>query len=98
VKNAIIGGSCVGNQASYWNSGTTKFDDHTANLPDATTTVYSTTLLEFPFYKSANYHWSIGAAYNSYQRWECDDENLNADWTVENPDTLHQIWFKRKLS
>jgi hypothetical protein len=99
VKNAIIGGSCVGNQASYWNSGTTKFDDHTANLPDATNTVYYTTLLEFPFYKTGNYHWGIGAAYNSYQRWECDDQNLNADRTeMENPDTLHQIWFKRKLS
>ena len=34
IKSAIVTGSASGNQASYWSSGTTKFPDHTANLPD----------------------------------------------------------------
>ena len=34
IKSAIVTGSASGNTMSYWNSGTTKFSDHTANLPD----------------------------------------------------------------
>jgi len=34
IKSAIVTGSASGNQVSYWSSGTTKFSDHSANLPD----------------------------------------------------------------
>jgi hypothetical protein len=34
IKSAIVTGSASGNTVSYWNSGTKKFSDHTANLPD----------------------------------------------------------------
>ena len=34
IKSAIVTGSSSGNQISYWSSGTTKFSDHSANLPD----------------------------------------------------------------
>jgi hypothetical protein len=36
IKSAIVTGSASGNApySSYWNMGTTKFSDHTANLPD----------------------------------------------------------------
>ena len=92
VKNAIVDGSCAGNQASYWNSGTTKFDDHTTNLPDATAAAYGTDLFEYPFFSAGSYHWAIGALDRGQYRWECDDFAWNS------ADTLHQIWFKRKSS
>ena len=37
VKTAILTGSISGNSVTYWTSGTTKLDGHTANLPDSTT-------------------------------------------------------------
>jgi hypothetical protein len=92
VKNAIVDGSCAGNQASYWNSSTTKFDDHTTNLPDVATMTYETDFFEYPFFRTASYHWAIGALDRGQNRWECDDFAWNS------ADTLHQIWFKRKLS
>ena len=85
VKTAILTGSTTGNLASYWTSGTTKLDGHTAYLPDDTNS-YKTSFIDYPFYKSHQYHWSIGAT----GRWECDDNRFGQ----HNTDTLHQIWIK----
>ena len=94
VKNAIVTGAYPGNQVSYCNSGITKFDDHTAYLPDATSAVFSVSLIESNFIFVQNYyHWNIGwVGWGVDARWECDDFALNS------ADTLHQIWFKRKSS
>jgi surface protein len=89
VKNAVVTGTYTGNQVSYWTSGTTKFSDHTANLPDATKTAAYTDLTNSIFYLSNTYHWGMKI---QGSRWECDDFARNT------ADTLHQIWFKRKSS
>jgi hypothetical protein len=89
VKNAIITGTYAGNQVSYWTSGTTKFSDHTANLPDATDLAGYNDLTNAIFYLSNTYHWGMKI---QGSRWECDDFAGNT------ADTLHQIWFKRKPS
>ena len=36
IKSAIFDGSAANNKFSYWNTGSKKFDDHSANLPDNT--------------------------------------------------------------
>ena len=59
VKTAILTGSISGNSVTYWTSGTTKLDGHTANLPDATNHVwpnqgsgsYPVTFFDFPFFQ-----------------------------------------------
>ena len=84
VKTAILTGSISGNSVSYWNSGTTKLDGHTANLPDSTTDVPTVIngvhdLLRCAFYQSA-------AASFSAPWWQCDDAAAGT--------TLHQIWIK----
>ena len=89
VKNAIVTGTYAGNQVSYWTSGTTKFSDHTANLPDATDLAGYNDLTNAIFYLSNTYHWGMKI---QGSRWECDDFARNT------ADTLHQIWFKRKPS
>merc|ERR1712216_793975 len=88
IKSFLIDGNKTGNKVSLWTSGTNKFSDHTAYLPDVSNGFWSTTLTEFPFYKSATYHWGIKGL-NS--RFECDDYPGNFAES-----TLHQIWFKRK--
>ena len=88
IKSFLIDGSTTGNAFSLWTSGTNKFSDHTAYLPDASSSVWSTTLTEFSFYKSGNYHWAIKG---DNSRFECDDGQ--GDYAES---TLHQIWFKRK--
>ena len=100
VKNAVVTGTYTGNQVSYWTSGTTKFDDHTAYLPDATQNVFSVSLLGTNFiYVWDYYHWNIGYVEGVNVRWECDDFAWNSAESVWNSaDTLHQIWFKRKSS
>ncbi len=87
IKSFLIDGSATGNKVSLWTSGTNKFSDHTANLPDATTHTY-TTLTNHPFFKGGTYHWIIKG---SASRFECDDY---PGGYAES--TLHQIWFKRK--
>ena len=67
VKTAILTGSISGNLASYWTSGTTKLDGHTADLPDATEHVYPNqdsgsypvTFFDFPFYHGYPAHWAV---------------------------------------
>ena len=94
VKNAIVTGAYTGNVVSYWNSGTTKFDDHTANLPDSTDEIWvASDLMNFPFYGGGN-HWAIKTAYWSRSGFFCDDGGP----THADMDTLHQIWFKRTLN
>ena len=94
VKYAIVTGAYTGNVVSYWNSGTTKFDDHTANLPDSTTEIWGASdLMNFPFYGGGN-HWAIKTNYWSRSGFFCDDGGP----THADVDTLHQIWFKRKSS
>ena len=88
IKSFLIDGSTTGNTASLWTSGTNKFSDHTANLPDVSSHAFSTILTEFPFYKGGTYHWAIKG---SDVRFECDDYPGN-----HAKSTLHQIWFKRK--
>jgi len=78
----------ISSQSSLWTSGTSKFSDHTANLPDASGSVYSTSLTEFPFFKAGTYHWAIKGIDT---RFECDDYHNGYSKS-----TLHQIWFKRK--
>ena len=92
VKNAVVTGAYTGNQVSYWTSGTTKFSDHTANPPDATTLVVSKSLIDSNFiFVHYTYHWNMGEGTGVNARWECDD------YLPQNTaDTLHQIWFKRK--
>jgi len=69
---------------SYFTTGSGRCDDvattsttlpgHSANLPAAATDSFSDygqrALVEFPFYRSGNYHWGIRGR---DQRWECDD-------------------------
>ena len=94
VKNAIVTGAYTGNVVSYWTSGTTKFSDHTANLPDSTDGIWvASDLMNFPFYGGGN-HWAIKTDYWSRSGFFCDDGGP----THADVDTLHQIWFKRKFS
>ena len=98
VKTAILTGSISGNSVTYWTSGTTKLDGHTANLPDATGGVYPNqdsgsypvTFFDFPFFLYGNAHWQTWAVKGKgLDRWDCDDTGAGS---VSN--TLHQIWIK----
>ena len=81
MKNAIVTGAYTGNVVSYWNSGTTKFDDHTANLPDSTDGIWvASDLMNFPFYGGGN-HWAIKTAY-----W------LDLDFSVTMVVQLTRMW------
>jgi len=77
------------NSVSYWKSGFTKLDGHSAYLPDALDNIYSYqrdfAMTNFPFWKGGTYHWGIRGGGN---RWECDDYSGNSY------DTLHQIWVR----
>mmetsp|Transcript_9712 Transcript_9712/g.39776 ORF Transcript_9712/g.39776 Transcript_9712/m.39776 type:complete len:262 (-) Transcript_9712:153-938(-) len=99
VKTAILTGSISGNLVSYWTSGTTKLDGHTAYLPDATVYGYPNhhsghhypaTFFDFPFYDgrsaTTNWHWAVKGKGGNF--WCCDD-SVGGDF-----DTLHQIWIK----
>ena len=62
VKTAILTGSVSGNSVSYWTSGTTKLDGHTANLPDSATHVWTSSgynLLDAPFYQYGAGAWRL---------------------------------------
>jgi hypothetical protein len=101
VKTAILTGSASGNDVSYWTSGTTKLDGHTAYLPDATVHAwpnqqsgsYPVTFFDYPFYHGNTdtlvpgpARWSVKGM--DLERWECDDQ------TDSGSNTLHQIWIK----
>ena len=73
-----------------FNTTYTPLPDHTANLPESADEGFSDqedkAMTEFPFYKSANYHWGIKGLGS---RWECDDYPNNYS-----QDTYHQIWVR----
>lgn len=82
-------------------ASTTLLANHTANLPAATTSIYSSdgSLTRFPFYDSSDqYYWTVNGRADE-NRWECDDRKTNRP---ESPaiegeglaTTLHQIWFR----
>jgi hypothetical protein len=95
VKTAILTGSISGNLASYWNSGTTKLDGHTAYLPDTTNNVWPNqgsgsnphTFFDFPFFQTNAHYWAVKGS--GGDRWECDDTGAGSG-----SNTLHQIWIK----
>ena len=95
VKRTLRDGSTIGNLVSYWQTEITKFDDHTAYLPDlisAATHPVENNLTQQPFWKGAAYHWNVRLDHNvggtPAIRFECDDHVGNTHSTV------HQIWFK----
>jgi hypothetical protein len=61
VKTAILTGSVSGNSVTYWTSGTTKLDGHTANLPDSATHVWTSVAYSLlaPFYQYGVGHWRL---------------------------------------
>ena len=86
-------GSLAGNAASYWNSGYTLLDGHTAYLPGSTAHVYtgiSYGFWNFPFWVSGSYHWGIRGIGS---RWECDDIAVNTASGYQYT-TLHQVWVR----
>ena len=102
VKNSLISGiqSSWNGVNSYiaYTSGFTAMDDHTGNLPALANGGWDgNDLFSFPFSRWGNYHWSVHpasspGASSRTTRFECDD-----DGAQNNYNTLHQIWFKRKL-
>jgi len=98
IKSAIVTGSASGNSISFWTGGTTKFSDHTANIPDQANAIFSENdLLKFPFYYNDSPN-SLLYGIRAYgSRFACDDyPTFNGDKTGYQYDNLFQIWFKRK--
>jgi len=98
IKSSIVTGSASGNSISYWTSGTTKFSDHTANIPDQANAIFSENdLLKFPFYYNDSPN-SLLYGMRAYgHRFACDDyPTFNGDKTGYQYNNLFQIWFKRK--
>lgn len=85
VTGAAFTGASLGNSPSYWNTGFTELDGHTAKLPAAASSAGGSGLTAQPFYKSGTYHWIMRLG----DRWECDDESNGPSKT-----TLHQIWVR----
>ena len=71
-----------------WSGGFTALSGHTANLPAATTHVYSTPSMAggLPFYKHSSYRFAVQGLSD---RWECDDDPGGPSET-----TLHQVWVE----
>jgi len=92
AKSALVSDTATGNKLSYWTSGTTKFSDHTAFIPDATNE-FLNSIVEFPFYKAGENHWAIRGD-QSGDRWECDDAPYQTG-ARDRFSTVHQIWFKQ---
>ena len=98
IKSAIVTGSASGNSILYWTSGTMKFSDHTANIPDKANAIFSESdLLKFPFYYNDSPN-SLLYGIRAYgHRFACDDyPTFNGDRTGYQYNNLFQIWFKRK--
>lgn len=70
----------------------TKYDDHTANLPDNGSSNQTDNRTDrifgygFPMYKGGTHHWAV-AGYGN--RWEVDDYPNNASNT-----TIHRVWAR----
>ena len=93
IKTAILTGSVSGNSKSYWTSGTTKLDGHTANLPDSLTHINTGSgynLLDAPIYQYGAGAWRLrDFGHGTTMNWECDDHPISTAQT-----TLHQVWIK----
>jgi uncharacterized repeat protein (TIGR01451 family) len=76
------------------NTSNTKLIGHTANLPDAGPNLYTNqgdlSLTNFPYWRSATYHWGIRGNGN---RWEVDDFPGNFSRS-----TIHRIWARASTS
>lgn len=72
----------------------TKLSGHTANIPDAVTSVYGNqgdyALTNFPFWRGATYHWGIKG---NGSRWEVDDYPGNFSRA-----TIHRVWARNTVS
>ncbi len=70
----------------------TVLTNHTANIPGQAFNVFSNqgdlALTNFPFWRSGQYHWGIGAS----NRWEVDDFAINT------ASTIHRVWVRGDLS
>lgn len=85
VIDAIVDDSTKAN-ASDLKDQTTKYDDHTTNLPDAGNNETNTRTAhifgyEFPMFLSGTYHWSIGEG-----RWEIDNQSTNT--------AIYRVWVR----
>ena len=82
VKTALVTGTNSLSDGTVYKSGTTKFPDHSAYLPD-NNCCGGSDLTNNPFYQMGAYHWEPAKKCDNHGSW---DRNQ-----------LHQIWFKRKM-
>ncbi|CAL6443634.1 unnamed protein product [Bathycoccus prasinos] len=82
VKTALVTGTNSLSDGTVYKSGTTKFPDHSAYLPD-NNCCGGSDLTNNPFYQMGAYHWVPAQKCDNHGGW---DRNQ-----------LHQIWFKRKM-
>ncbi|WP_298543369.1 immunoglobulin-like domain-containing protein [uncultured Aquimarina sp.] len=74
----------------------TALSGHTANLPGQTANYFTNqgdnALTEFPFFRSAQFHWGIRGGGATGNRWEVDDSAINTQ------STIHRVWVRGDLS
>ncbi|WP_299216161.1 immunoglobulin-like domain-containing protein [uncultured Aquimarina sp.] len=74
----------------------TALSGHTANLPGQTANYFTNqgdnALTEFPFSRSAQFHWGIRGGGVNGNRWEVDDSAINTQ------STIHRVWVRGDLS
>jgi hypothetical protein len=107
TKETIVYGTLESNSASYWNTGTTKFADHTGQSPDSVNDYWGMGGGQPPasfgspsratcttYFSYPFYHW--GSPHNLWHigsgNYLCDDHT----YTGISETTTHQIWFKKK--
>jgi hypothetical protein len=109
TKQTIVYGTLESNSASYWNTGTTKFADHTGQSPDSVNDYWGMGGGQPPascgspsratcttYFSYPFYKW--GSPHNLWHvgsgNYLCDDDNHL--YTGISETTTHQIWFKKK--
>ena len=109
TKQTIVYGTLESNSASYWNTGTTKFADHTGQSPDSVNDCWGMGGGQPPascgspsratcttYFSYPFYKW--GSPHNLWHigsgNYLCDDDNHL--YTGISETTTHQIWFKKK--
>ena len=107
TKQTIVYGTLESNSASYWNTGTTKFADHTGQSPDSVNDYWGRGGGQPPascgspsratcttYFSYPFYKW--GSPHNLWHigsgNYLCDDHT----YTGISETTTHQIWFKKK--
>ena len=108
TKQTIVYGTLESNSASYWNTGTTKFADHTGQSPDSVNDYWGWGGGQPPescgspsratcttYFSYPFYKW--GSPHNLWHigsgNYLCDDDNISDGISQT---TTHQIWFKKK--